>query len=113
MAPVLPSWPPPAWDTHILMPGISQSPAKPQGWVTRGWANGHHMVDLGRGPTLSLSHTVWNASLLTRLLLECGWGTSGWGVELQRVKEMTLSQIEGWPWLGETTVDWGSRGMEL
>lgn len=96
MAPALPSWPPHAWDTHawdILMPGIPQSPAKPQGWVTRGWANGQHMVDLGCGPTLSLSRTLWNASLLTRLLLELGWGTSGWGAELQGVKEMTLKQI--------------------
>lgn len=56
----------------------------------QGWANGQYMVDLGHRPALSLSYTLWNANFLTRFLLEPGRGTSGLGVELQGVREMTL-----------------------
>lgn len=57
------------------------------------------MVDLGRRPSLSLSHILWNASLLIRLLLELGWGTSEWGVEMQEENDpesdLELAMIGG------------------
>lgn len=74
----------------------------------QGWANGQHTVDLGERPALSLSYTSWNANLLTGFLLEPGWGPSGWGSELQGVREMTLSQSLEQGMAGGTTVGWGA-----
>lgn len=51
---------------------------------------GNTRLTLGTGQ-LSLSYTLWNANFLTRFLPEPGWGTSGLGVELQGVREMTPS----------------------
>ena len=52
---------------------------------------GNTWLTLGTGQ-LSLSYALWNANL-TRSLLEPGRDTSGWGAQLQWVREMTPSQI--------------------
>lgn len=96
------------------MPGIPQNPAKPQGWVTKASADGHHMVDLGRGPALSLSraaaeckphHQSAPGAQLGRLQMGRG-AVEGKGNDLTPESGLESAMTE------RTTVDWGSRGTD-